>query len=90
MRVILTLALAIAVLGTAVVQCFAASCQELWVERNQYYKDAGFCFETQKAIEYFGNGGCRIHGQDNVHLSATAQRAVAQIVAQEKRQHCSD
>ena len=90
MRVFLAVVLATTILGATAVQGYAASCQALWVERNQYYKDAGFCFETQKAISYFGNGGCRIHGQNNVHLSATAQTAIDQIATQERRQGCSD
>lgn len=90
MRLLFAVSLATAMLGTTLVQCYAATCDQLWVQRNQYYKDAGFCFETQKAIAYFGNGGCTIHGQNNVHLSTTAQRAVEQIVEQEKKQGCSD
>jgi hypothetical protein len=31
---------------------YAQTCQQLWVERNQYYKHHGYCFKTQRAIEY--------------------------------------
>jgi YARHG domain len=34
------------------------SCHDLWVMRNQVYKDHGYCFKTEKARTYFGNGGC--------------------------------
>jgi YARHG domain len=90
MRALLTATLAATVLGAGLAQAYAASCQELWVERNQYYKDAGYCFETERAIAYFGNRGCWIQGQSNVRLSSTAQRAVEQIVSQERRQGCND
>jgi hypothetical protein len=90
MRVLVTILLTGVALGTTLAQSYAQSCQHLWVERNSYYKAAGYCFETQRAIDYFGNGGCWIHGQGNVHLSPAAQRRVAQIVAQESRQGCSD
>ena len=52
----------------------AQSCQQLWVERNQYYKNHGYCFKTQQAIAYFGNGGCFSNEQNAVPLSS-AERA---------------
>jgi hypothetical protein len=52
----------------------AQTCQQLWVERNQYYKNHGYCFKTQQAITYFGNGGCHIQDQNAVPLSP-AERA---------------
>lgn len=44
----------------------AQDCQQLWVERNSYYKELGYCFKTQTAIEYFGNGGCHIRNESEV------------------------
>src|SRR5215210_4815253 len=41
----------------------AQDCQSLWVERNSYYKNAGYCFRTQRAIQYFGNGGCYVYDE---------------------------
>ncbi len=67
----------------------SSSCQDMWVERNQIYKNAGYCFETQRAINFFGNGGCSIHGQNRLHLSEGAQRRIAQIEAQEGRMGCN-
>ena len=65
----------------------AQSCQELWVERNSYYKDAGYCFKTDRAISYFGNQGCMYYDEARLplprgnsraycrdHLAGTAQR----------------
>jgi hypothetical protein len=67
----------------------AQSCQDLWAERNGYYKDAGFCFKTSRAISYFGNGGCRYENEGSVPLSAAARARIGQIVAMERRQGCS-
>ena len=38
-------------------QACAQTCQQLWVERNQYYKNHGYCFKTQRAIEFFRQWG---------------------------------
>ena len=29
------------------------NCFDLWVERNSYYNDVGYCFKTAKAQDYF-------------------------------------
>jgi len=67
----------------------AQSCQDLWAERNGYYKDAGFCFKTDRAISYFGNGGCRYNNEGSVPLSAAARARIGQITAMERRQGCN-
>jgi hypothetical protein len=94
MRTLLTatpLLLGAAVLGTTVLPSFAqTNCNSLWVERNSYYKQAGYCFQTARAISYFGNGGCRVTNQSAVPLSQAAQNRIAQIVRQEKSLGCSD
>lgn len=90
MRVLFTLVLTLLGLMTSLAQSQAQTCQQLWVERNSYYKAAGYCFETQRAIAYFGNRGCYVHGQRNVRLSRSAQRRVAQITAEERRLGCND
>lgn len=36
----------------------AAVCEEMWIERNSYYKLRGYCFKTPRAIAHFGNEGC--------------------------------
>ncbi|MCC6890090.1 MAG: YARHG domain-containing protein [Hyphomicrobiales bacterium] len=87
-----------ALLGMAVLAMLAAdgarapalsqSCQELWVERNAYYKRNGYCFRTARAIAYFGNGGCTITNMAAVPLSRAERARVAQIVAQERAMGC--
>jgi hypothetical protein len=90
MRLLLTIALTAITLGGTLAQSYAASCNQLWVERNSYYKNAGYCFATQRAISYFGNGGCTISDQSRVHLSAATQNLIAAIQQMEKRQGCAD
>ena len=57
MSTAVTMVLAAATLGAAVSLAYAQSCQELWYERNTYYKQGGFCFKTARAINTFGNAG---------------------------------
>ena len=68
----------------------AQSCQQLWVERNQYYKNHGYCFKTQQAISYFGNGGCTINEESAVPLTAAERARINQIVQQERAKGCAD
>jgi hypothetical protein len=41
-----TMLFAAATLATTVSLSYAQTCQSLWVERNSYYKAAGYCFHT--------------------------------------------
>ena len=66
------------------------SCEELWVERNSYYKEAGYCFQTSRAIHYFGNGGCVFTNQAALALSPTVRNRIAQIVRTERVLACSN
>ena len=83
-------AVAITTLAVTAVPASAQGCQALWVERNSYYKRAGYCFRTQRAINYFGNGGCYITNQAAVPLSRGERNRIAQIVALERRWGCTD
>ncbi|PPD43164.1 MAG: YARHG domain-containing protein [Methylocystis sp.] len=67
-----------------------ASCASLWYERNQIYKDAGYCFKTTRAIRAFGNSGCSFDDLNDVPLSARQRAAVNDIVAQERRMGCGN
>jgi hypothetical protein len=66
----------------------SARCQNLWVQRNQIYKDHGYCFKTARAIQYFGNGGCRITSDGAVPLSRGERATIAGIQAQERSLGC--
>ena len=68
---------------------YAQTCQQLWVQRNQYYKDHGYCFKTQRAIEYFGNGGCYINDENAIPLTSAERASIAQIGQQERAMGCN-
>lgn len=54
------------------------SCKQLWIARNAIFKTNGYCFKTKKAKSYFGNGGCYIYDADDVPLSKSERKAVAE------------
>ena len=68
---------------------FGQDCQQLWVERNSYYKQLGYCFKTRRAIEYFGNGGCYIQNEGEVPLTSSQRAHVNQIQSVERSRGCS-
>ncbi len=67
---------------------FADVCSDLWTERNQIYKQAGYCFKTAQAIRVFGNAGCAYDDVRDVPLSARAQQRINQIVRMERAYNC--
>jgi hypothetical protein len=71
------------------VQGDAYDCQELWVMRNQIYKDNGYCFTTRRAVTYFGIGGCSYDTEESVPLSKSERSTIDAIRASEARQSCS-
>src|SRR4029077_10416012 len=84
--------LAAAILAGALLaasQANAQSCQALWVERNSYYKEAGYCFKTTRAISYFGNAGCRYDNEASVPLSAAVRARIAEITRIERNYGCN-
>jgi YARHG domain len=64
------------------------SCSDLWSNRNQIYKSNGYCFRTPRAIREFGNGGCQYNDIDDVPLSASQRRYVAEMVRAERIKGC--
>jgi hypothetical protein len=67
----------------------AQSCQELWVERNSMYKEAGYCFKTSRAIAYFGNAGCMYDDEAALPLPRWKRARIAEIVRLERRLGCN-
>lgn len=67
----------------------AQSCRDLWVERNSYYKDAGYCFKTDRAISYFGNQGCMHYNEGSIPLSRDIRARIAQIASIERHNGCN-
>jgi hypothetical protein len=70
------------------VQGDAYGCEELWVLRNEIYKNAGYCFASAKAISHFGNGGCNYRSLSALPLSDNDRIAVRSIRKSERRQGC--
>jgi hypothetical protein len=64
------------------------SCDRLWYERNRIYKDAGYCFHTQRGIRAFGNAGCQYDREGDVPLSAQDRRDVQMLVEAERAKGC--
>ena len=75
-------------LGAAVTVASAQSCNDLWVERNTYYKQGGYCFKTRRAISYFGNAGCAYDNERDMPLSQAVRARINQIVALERAYRC--
>jgi YARHG domain-containing protein len=85
----LTTLLTAVTLATTVSVSHAQTCQELWVERNQYYKDAGYCFRTPRAIKYFGNAGCRYDDEGTVPLPRGVRNRIGVIAQTERNLGCN-
>ena len=66
----------------------AQDCQSLWVERNTYYKQAGYCFRTQRAIQYFGNEGCFITNEAQIQFPPNIRARIRQIIQLERALGC--
>ncbi len=68
---------------------YAQSCQQLWVERNSYYKARGYCFKSARAIAYFGNGGCFVGDERHLRLTPAERTRIAQIGQLERAYGCN-
>jgi YARHG domain len=86
--IVATVALAATALAMEAAPANAQSCQQLWVERNSYYKRHRYCFKTQRAIAYFGNGGCIYHNEAAVPLSRAERERIGQIQRLERAYGC--
>jgi len=84
---ILAVALALPLLAAAT-PASAQSCEDLWYQRNEIYKAQGYCFRTQRAISAFGNSGCQYDNVEDVPLSATHRRIIADIQRAERTRAC--
>jgi hypothetical protein len=83
----LTAALLLSIMGLA--RSGGLPCDELWGERNAIYKDAGYCFRTERAIRAFGNAGCKYDERADVPLSARQRADIADIQRQERAAGCA-
>lgn len=83
----LTAALLLSIMASPALAAFP--CDELWGERNAIYKDAGYCFRTERAIRAFGNAGCKYDELADVPLSARQRADIAGIQRQERAAGCA-
>jgi hypothetical protein len=67
---------------------YRLSCSELWYERNNIFKDAGYCFKTSRAIRTFGNAGCAYDSESDVPLSERDRQRVNAIQRIEREKGC--
>ena len=77
-----------AVLSLGAISARADECFDLSYQRNEIYKDAGYCFKTAQQIQNFGNAGCQFDNQADVPLSARQRARVAEIVRTEREIGC--
>ena len=66
----------------------AQSCGDLWYARNEIYKAQGYCFRTQRAISAFGNAGCQYDNAEDLPLSNSQRRTIADIQREERARRC--
>ncbi len=64
------------------------SCGTLWEQRNQIFKDNGYCFHTPRGIKHFGNAGCQYDSESAVPLSKSERANVRAIKAAENAKGC--
>jgi len=90
MRLISTAVATLTVAATlaATAPAFAQNCFSLWVERNTYYKQAGYCFKTERAIRYFGNQGCYIYDESQIQFPPAIWARIQQIRRIERAWGC--
>jgi len=63
-------------------------CNRLWISRNLIYKQAGYCFKTARAIQSFGNAGCRYDAVEETPLSDRQRKEILQIKSRELALAC--
>ncbi len=63
----------------------AASCYDLWYERNQIYDDAGMCFKSALAQETFDNSDCYT---EKPKLTRAERSRIFEIKAVEEAKRC--
>ena len=66
----------------------AQTCEDLWYQRNEIYKAQGYCFRSERGIRAFGNAGCEYDNVEDVPLSASQRRLIADIRRVERTRGC--
>jgi hypothetical protein len=87
-RFLISLVIAVAASTVAPPALASRICHSLWVERAAIYKDAGLCFKTERAINYFGNAGCSYDDERDVPLTPRARARIEELFAKERAHRC--
>jgi hypothetical protein len=87
MSIAATAGLAVATLAASMPLASAQTCESLWYQRNGIYKNARYCFKTERGQAAFSNAGCA-YGEATVPLSDRQRARIAAIKRQERRLGC--
>jgi hypothetical protein len=68
---------------TICVPANAENCNELWLQRNAIFKQAGYCFKLSRAISVFGNAGCKYDDLRDVPLSDKGRNEIDRLARSE-------
>jgi hypothetical protein len=79
---------ALLLVGAAGPAAAQATCDDLWYSRNAFFKEAGYCFKTTRAIRTFGNAGCQYDGIEDVPLSNRQRQEINEIQRVERQKGC--
>jgi hypothetical protein len=63
-------------------------CDQLWTVRNGIFAARGYCFQTPRGKEEFGNDGCRFPVQEDVPLNDFERANIRVIQSIERRRGC--
>jgi YARHG domain len=86
--ILLFFALCLPAQAIGVREANSMSCDDLYLERNEIYKERGYCFKTPLAIRTFGNAGCRYDDVRDVPLSGQDRTRINALLSAEKRKQC--
>jgi hypothetical protein len=65
------------------------SCDALWEVRNEIYFANGYCFKTERGLDFFGDEDCEHEEMGDVPLSRMEIRNIARISEVEKQKQCN-
>jgi hypothetical protein len=85
MKLVISTALALGLLGVLPSAAMATSCYDLWYARNAIYDDNGYCFSTELAQDTFDNSDC---WTKHPHFSKKEQKLINAIIYQEQQRYC--
>jgi hypothetical protein len=63
-------------------------CSGLWELRNVIYHEAGYCFKTRRAIDFFGNDDCEYDDAEDIRFSEVEQANIDTIAEVESERGC--